>query len=961
MQRLTVIENPFDRSSWSTIMTDDVVAALQQRYARFPETGRLYCGQVTKQNDVTPNCEADIDALKYMDEVTAVIYPQGVETLIYVAIALIAVVALTLATKKVPTAVSRNFQTQSPNNALSGRSNTARVNGRIPDIFGTVRSTPDLIAVPYSVFIDHIEFEYTYMCIGRGQYNITASTVRDGTTAVSEIEGESVEIYGPNTSPNNTPTPQLTVGTPIDRLVISAARSKSVNGQTLLAPNDNSSGVNYSGKIGFAFPGYTGNAEMANDTGDGGDFTHDFTVGENVRLNTSTYVNAPINFGSPDIYLNGDYSMIFHADGSIEIVGVIVGDTNTQAGSLEITGANFNVGSTPYDFSGKYVCAGYSGNNLILYAPADSNVNWTLIASVFGGATPSKVCHISNPQVANFNLSGLYQIFAISTTRIAYTPAAVRTNNNWAWLRVNLHLGDRERYTSVTLGENAGTEAGWVGPFMLDVPTMDQIICNFVALQGMYKDDGSTQTAAHVDLQIGVTPVDAGGTATGAEGYFSITVEGSGVTTSSRAATLFGNLAPIGRYKVRARRLTPLDLDFVGTVVDEVKWRDLYASSPVGVGVHFGDVTTVHARTQATASALAVQDRQMNMIVQRRLPVFHGGDVFGPTYLGTNSAADILSFIALDPKIGNRPKAEVNFDQIYATVSDIITYFGQTIAGEFSYTFDSDNLSFEETAALIADAIFCTANRRGSVIELKFEKETEDSVLLFNHRNKVPKSETRTTTFGNDANNDGIEYSYVSPIDDAVLTFYIPTDKSAINPLKIESVGIRSEIQAHLQAYRRYNKLLYKTRTTQFDATQEAEIVSITSRILVADNTRPDTQDGQIDFQDGFVLKLSQPAVMNPLNDYVICLQMPDGTVDILDCIPGESPYFVVLTEPPSGDIISDDSHSIKTLYQIVKVDDLDNRSFLLMTKEPQSNFITTLTAINYDARYYANDQDYNV
>lgn len=137
--------------------------------------------------------------------------------------------------------------------------------------------------------------------------------------------------------------------------------------------------------------------------------------------------------------------------------------------------------------------------------------------------------------------------------------------------------------------------------------------------------------------------------------------------------------------------------------------------------------------------------------------------------------------------------------------------------------------------------------------------------------------------------------------------------------------------------------------------------MSITSRILVADNTRPDTQDGQIDFQDGFVLKLSQPAVMNPLNDYVICLQMPDGTVDILDCIPGESPYFVVLTEPPSGDIISDDSHSIKTLYQIVKVDDLDNRSFLLMTKEPQSNFITTLTAINYDARYYANDQDYNV
>lgn len=97
----------------------------------------------------------------------------------------------------------------------------------------------------------------------------------------------------------------------------------------------------------------------------------------------------------------------------------------------------------------------------------------------------------------------------------------------------------------------------------------------------------------------------------------------------------------------------------------------------------------------------------------------------------------------------------------------------------------------------IADAVFCKAYRRGSSIKLTFEKETDSSVMLFNHRNKLPGSETRTATFGYINDNDGVELDYISPEDDAKVTYYVPADQSAVNPKKLDTIGVRSKVHAH--------------------------------------------------------------------------------------------------------------------------------------------------------------------
>lgn len=943
MFKLTIIKNIVDPSSWIEFKTDDVCASLQQQFDKFPEHGRLYCGQVSKANDITPRTQADIEAIAEMEgPFWLVIYPGFGVDLIYYAYAAIAVIAIVAITQrpKIPNSTNRNYQTASPNNTLSGRTNSSRINGRIPDIFGTVSSTPDLIAVPYSVFVDNSEFEYCYMCVGVGQYAIDEDQVFDGQTVVSAIFGESVAIYPPFTSPNKGETPQLSIGPTIERPVISAMRSKSVNGQTLLAPNESDDTVNYNNLVSFQFPN---KIVIITQSGVDTTFNDVWAPGDQIQLLTSDVLAAIQANPLP----SGNYNIKFHPGGSIEFTD----------------GLPTNVGNFMFisdgTYSGKYVISSIAGAVVSLADAANSNAAWTSLSTTTGIISTA----FSDSGFITLNMSGIYHVDTVNDKIMTLVnPEATIINNNWNLLQgpnLTYNGGDQSwgfDGSTVTIGTVEGDE-NWVGPFVLNVPTMSEIICNFVALQGMYKDDGTQQLETDVDLQIEITPCDALGVQNGPQQFTGIRVLGSASTQAGRGITLYADLTTPGIVMVRARRLTGKDLTFVGTVVDTVQWRDLYASSKVP-GVDFGNVTTVYAVTQATAQALAVSERQLNMIVTRMLPARISGSTFG-ALTATNSADDIISFICLDPKNGNRKSSEVNFDNIYDTIGDVKTYFGFPEAGEFCYTFDSDNTSFEEMLKTIADAVFCIAQRRGRVIELAFEKATDDSVLLFNHRNKIPASESRTTSFGQLQQYDGIEYDYVSDVDDAVITFYVPEDRSAVNAKQIQSVGVRNDSQAHCRAYREYNKIKYNTRATTFQATQEAEILSLNDRILVSNNVRPDTQDGEINGQNGLIVSLSQPANILSSAEYVIYLQHVSGIVEIIEIAGAIDPYTILLSTAPMDDLIIDGNAAVKTLYQIVKADDVDDQSFMVTEKTPQSNFVTQLTCINYDSRYYQNDKDF--
>lgn len=943
MKTVVLALNPMEPESWTTHDVQDVRDFLMAQFDEWPSTARIYQGHVSSANDVTPSNEADIERLGQLEgPFYVIVYPADPVTII-IAIVAVVVVAAVVLQPSIPTPALRNTQNQSPNNELSERSNKPRPLSRIQDIFGTVRSTPDLIAVPYKIFQDHEEVEYAYMCIGRGSYDV--SDVRDDTTLASDIAGTSVEVYAPNTSPNSGHSPQLTVGQAIGTPVLDVVRSNAVNGQVLRPPNDQSIvGFN---NIYFAAPNEIRTSAF--------DFTDKFAAGDSLTIvNSSVY----------QTYINQTKTLYAYSNGFRFVIPSSTLPAEYAVGAeIQLTGATFSVTdsdgfwTSTSDLSGVYTIVSTSHESVtdpetsitthycrvFLESPASTNPNWNTVPTL---ASANVGIRLSSGAEL-YNLNGTYDVLSVADDTIRLSnPSAI--NANWSSLTTSPNL-------SPILST---TGSKWVGPFILDKKDATQVFCNFVALNGLYKDDGRNQIRMDVTLELEVTPINADGSPRGSVQTFQATIEGSSTYRSTRASTLKATPALSGRWSIRARRVTPSDLNYEGSVVDEIKWRDVYAVAPVALS-HFGDVTTVQSVTYATAGALALKERKLNMLATRKIPQRISGSTFSTELYATNRADHILSAICLDPHIGNRPTSEIDFDAIYDAMSEVRSYFGHDSAGEFCYTFDSDNLSFEETAQSVASAAFCIAYRRGNIIKLNFEKQTEDSTLLFNHRNKLPGSETRTVRFGNQSNFDGVSYQYTDPEDDALVTYYIPEDRSAINPKEIESLGVRSKLQAYFHAWREWNKIRYQNVITEFQATQEADLLVPQDRILVADNTRSGMQDGEVLEQNLLELKLSQAVVMQAGVSYTIFLQHIDGTVESIPVSVGSTSRHVILSRAPRLPLATEDGLYARAVYILVGDNDPRENAFLLVEKTPQSNFTSTVRAVNYDSRYYGNDTDF--
>lgn len=950
LKTVVLARNPLEPDTWTTHDVEDVRDFLMEEFAEWPATARIYHEHVCSAYDVTPSCEADIARLGELDGTFyAIVYPADPITILIAVVAVVVVAAVVMAKADVPTPTMRNTQNSSPNNELSDRSNKPRPMGRIPDIYGTVRSTPDLLSVPYKIFEGHEEVEYAFMCIGRGTYAV--SDIRDDTTLALDIAGTSVEIYGPGTSPNSGHAPQLRVGAAISTPVLNVVRSNAINGQVLRPPNDQN--VKGSSNIRFVSPN-----EIQSDAFD---FTDKFGAGD-----VLTVAGAAEYSG----YLTETKTITASNDGSFQfsIPSTALPSQYVAGKEIALTGALFTASYTDgdgfwsttvtYDLSGVYQIQSVNlvtvtdpewpnpvtyFCRIVLVSPASINPKWSEAQVTISTSASLRV----PSGILLYDLAGTYTILSVTDHTVTLSnPAAV----NAAWSSISTTA-----YLSPVLST---TGPKWVGPYILDQKNLNQVFSNFVAVNGLYKDDGKNQSRMDVTLEIELTPINADGSVRGSAETFQATVEGSATYRSTRAVTLQASPTFTGRCRVRARRVTPADLAFEGSVVDEVKWRDVYSVSPVAQ-TEFGNVTTVQSVTYATAGALAVKERKLNMLVTRKIPQRVSGSTFSAELYATNRADHILSAICLDSYIGGRSVSEIDFDSVYTTMTEVRSYFGNDVAGEFSYTFDSNNLSFEETASAIANAVFSTAYRRGNIIKLSFEKETEDSTLLFNHRNKIPGTETRTVRFGNQDNFDGVSYQYSDPEDDAIVTYYIPEDRSAVNPKEVESLGIRSKLHAYFHAWRAWNKIRYQNVITEFQATQEADLLVSQDRILVADNTRSGTQDGEVVSQNALQINLSQTVVMDTRVAYSLFLQHTDGTIESIPVTAGATTRQLILSRAPRLPLALDDGLYARATYILVANTAPRENAFLVTEKTSQSNFTSMVRAVNYDDRYYGNDKDF--
>lgn len=218
----------------------DVEQLLKQAFgdSGLSQNVRLYHNELT--NDVTPKTPDDVDKImKLNGRIYAVVRPMGLDPFswVIIGISILVSVAAAFMMPKMPELGSSN-QAPSPNNALAARTNRERLGGRVPDIYGTVWSVPDLIAPNYSVYVNNREVEFSYMCVGRGRFNVTEAL--DDTTPINQVFGSSVLVFDPDSDLSDIPS--FTFGSTLtpeetELARLSVKRYTSVNGQILPPPN----------------------------------------------------------------------------------------------------------------------------------------------------------------------------------------------------------------------------------------------------------------------------------------------------------------------------------------------------------------------------------------------------------------------------------------------------------------------------------------------------------------------------------------------------------------------------------------------------------------------------------------------------------------------------------------------------------------------------------------------------
>lgn len=1012
---ITICENALDSSTWVTHEDiDDVREFLVSQFGTWPDTARIYLDHVANNADITPVDEAGIDRLgRVQGHIYVVVYPEGIELILIIVAVVIAAVSIALTFLFRPSAnAPSNQQTSSANNQLSNRTNEARPNQRIPDIFGELWATFDLLAVPYTTFVNNVEYEHCYMCIGRGDYDIAVVNgvvqLRDSITPLSAIDGASANIFGPGTSPNSG-VPRQVVGAPLSTAPIGTflgAMTVSIAGN-----ERHTHGVGVEPDINYD----EGTVTISISSASGVNFAAGATYGEGStpgsvasdlvdRINElatgnllATLSGSLITITVTPLGTSAGYSIgcDAHTDDPSEFSGSSFTATpstssfgapispyfNERVLNLQIfDSVNGQLLQAPNLCAFLARVAPFGTNNLRFRSPniiengtGNPALGWTV------GFQPNDTLNIGGlldgDSIAvdpaglkpTIDLAGAYIIISTSPTQIVLdAPQLV----NSAWAALADFAGGVSAFGNDNLIAN---NTFWIGPFFIARTDITRIMCNFVAEQGSYEVDSSngSQIQINTTIIVGVTPCDPMGVPEGGEVTHVTTLFGSHADKQAKGVTLSTNvICGTGGILIRARRSSLTDIRVGFQVSDAVQWRDLYLCSDVG-NIDFGNITSVQTLIKATPSALAVKERKMNALVTRKVPLH----VIGPTFGGlvaSKNAADIICAMALDPYIGNRTVDELDVDGIYSVAGPgglVETYFGiqayLTAATEFCYTFDDAKVSFEESIADIAQAIFCIAYRRGAILTLSFERQTANSTLLFNHRNKIPKSETRTVTFGSVNDNDGITLDYVEPNApnfpnlDTVKTLYFPLDQSAVNPKQVTAVGVRNKYQAMILGWRLYKKLTCQNTTVQFDATEEAALLVLQDRILVADNSRSDTQDGDVIAQTALLLTLSQPVVFDARFTYTIFLQGADGTIESIAITAGPKADQVLLATAPAQPCVVDPGTYARTTYMIVSSAPTRQNAFLLAEKTPKDAKVYEVKAVNYDDAYYTHDLDY--
>lgn len=308
------------------LIGDNLFHALKGHWQQFPEGAVIYQGHDAHSKDkelaIFDERTAEYTG-KMTGEFTVVVYPHDPITLIAVAVGVLAIAAAFLLQPKVPNVATGNASPESPNGKLGERENQARVGGMIPENFGVVRTTPDLIMQNYYYYINHVKTEFSALCMGVGRYDFDMNDVYEDVSKLSGVSGVRIEFYNPNQSPLNYRDNPFLFNSNTDRVrdtLWTVRKHGSVVGQKLVPTNT---------VIDFPSSGsglqcvYTGGNKILRENNANTEWSGIVWVGDSVTLSnigspySSTYTISAID-GS-DLYLTGGNAWTVSSSANLDL------------------------------------------------------------------------------------------------------------------------------------------------------------------------------------------------------------------------------------------------------------------------------------------------------------------------------------------------------------------------------------------------------------------------------------------------------------------------------------------------------------------------------------------------------------------------------------------------------------------------------------------------------------------
>ncbi len=852
--------------------------------------------------------------------------------IIYAIVVAVAVVVLT----PDPVIPDTSRDQQSGTNTLGDSVNEPRINQRIDDIFGTVtKHMPSLWQVPYRIGVDNQETEVLLCCVGRGKYQIDPAEWYDGDTPVENIPNAAVNIYGPDTNPNDD-LPESVIGYNITEKIGVYRQSNDLNPSELQPPNalDNA-GIEWS---------LTGsdNSPISVSLGaisipDGFDFTEYYKVGDKIRLRGMYYIASPSN---ETLYVKGGTTS------GGEFYGQVFETYDTVVDLGEDSTLEYEIYEVVDTFAGK-------GLTLYMSPTASSEVinAWS--------------------QMTSYKPPKFLSRLLVDTLLDTHTIDTTIRNNDWFILDPN--QSPSPQYDVTVSGGDTAPYAGVlfenvIGP-VFKPEKATEIILNFVSTSGFYKIENGNNVAVEADIQITFFEIDDNGDETGNFDTEIITYESNETSITQPVFKTVRLEPPYTRCKFIVERITNRDENSNISNVDIVEWRDFYSFEPISVD-DFGDVTLAHVIIPSNSASRLIKQRKQNVTLTRKVTQYLGNGSFGPSEnYATDRFDQILTHIALDPWNGRMELENINADGFIDIRNEIISYFGSDEMTRFGYVFDTTDMTFQDMYMLIADAVMCRPFVQAGVYDLFFEKAQTVSSMQVTCRNKIQGSEARRIDL--DKENDGVELTYRDNETAVQETIYIPSDQSATNPMTLELKGVTSALQATRRANREYNKLKYELEYVQFDVDEFGRNIVPYKRIDSPDSTRFTKRadvdngyrvyDGEVIEVNGLHVELSEPVEFIDSEDHYITFTKENGdNSEVIQCT--QIDEFNVLLATIPAEPVYDGYSRDRTKY--ILVSEQLRESVALIPKTIDFNLSDdnvethSIKLVNYTDNYYQNDLD---